>query len=221
MVITIVKNLNNEVWSVKSKYFLLIYIAVLLFANYIIQSVYYNENVFYNTYAEQLTYERIHRLFDQSKAYSWLTYIYQPIILLIKVTYFSFWVTAGLFLYFDKVSFKRNFSICLKAEYIFILMNLIKLIGLLFQRVETLSDLSYMPGSVLNLVNTKNIPKWLMYPLQTINIWELLYCVAGSLMLSRAYELSLKKAAGIFSISYGSGLLIWVLFVAFISLQFS
>lgn len=189
---------------------------------YLIQYFFFSESVFYTTYAEQFTAERTHKLYESSKDWRWLSIILFPLLLIAKVIYNSFWITAGSLLHSERGMFKTNFNVCLKAEYIFVLMLVLKFIWLLFfKQVNNLTDLSYMPGSLLNFFTVDKIPQWLIYPLQTVNIWELLFCIIGTSMYSIQFNLTTIKAAQLFCVPYLSGLFIWVLTVVFLTLQFT
>jgi len=81
----------------------------------------------------------------------------------------------------SKVCFKSNFNVSLKAEYVFIVMLFVKFLVLgFFKEVNTLEDLGFLPGSLANLYSLSDLPKWAVYRLQALNIWELLFCWEGT-----------------------------------------
>lgn len=214
--------LYKELLSQKKFYYFLVLSIFLVGLSFAIQFSFYNETIFYNTYAEQLTMERTQKMYETGKQWQWISYLLIPIVLFVKVLYNTFWVTTGSLLNDDRIRVKDNYNICLKTEFVFVLMLLVKFIWLLFFKpVNNLNDLGFVPGSLINFCDVDKIPKWLIYPLQTINIWEVLFCIAGTSMYSIHYDVSKAKALQSFCIPYLTGLFIWVLVIVFITLQFT
>lgn len=215
-------SLHLDFLNLKKMLYFLGLSLLLIGLSYIIQNTFYNSTIFYNTYAEQLTAERTQKMYDSAKKWQWLSFILMPLLLFFKICYNSFWLTTGSLLTNDDNSFKKCYNVSLKAEYIFVLLLLVKFIWLmLFKPVNNLQDLGFMPGSVLNLFDSSKVSKWLIYPLQTINIWEVLFCAIGTSMYSIEFNISKTKAAKLFCIPYLIGLFIWILIVVFITLQLS
>jgi hypothetical protein len=210
------KDLLRIKWIIFLVLLVLFQVIITLFVNY----VYSTENVFYNTFADQLTYDKINEAFKTQTKYQWIGYVFLPILFVIKILYNSAWLTTGSLLNTERGNFKANFNICLKAEYVFVAMLIVKFALLVFvKEVNTLNDLNFVPLSLANLLNVDKIPKWAIYPLQTINIWELWFCWVGTSLYSRQFNISKAKAAALFCIPYLTGLFIWVLVVVFITLQ--
>lgn len=108
------------------------------------------------------------------------------------------------------------------ADSVFLIPSFIKVVWFSFQPDYTLEDLQYfMPGSLLNLFNPKEIEPWLVYPLQSINIWEVAFWFALAYELKGYFEEDYTKSFSTVMASYGSGFLIWVVFVVFLTLNFS
>jgi hypothetical protein len=213
-------NLHKELLESKRMIYFIILSLLLIIITYIIQSSFYNEEVFYNTYIQQLSVERAKKIYQASNKWQLISLLFLPVTLLVKTFYNSFWITAGSILNNERGGFKSNYNICLKAEYVFMLMLLVKFIWLLtFKQVNTLNDLSFIPGAVINVYSIDKIPKWLIYPLQTLNIWELMFCIVGTTMYSTQYNVSKVKAMQLFCIPYLFGLLFLLLLIVFITLQ--
>jgi magnesium-transporting ATPase (P-type) len=161
-------NLHKELLETKRIIYFITLSIILIILTYIIQATFYNEQVFYNTYLQQLSLDRVKKIYEASNKWQLVSLLFLPAALLIKIFYNSFWITACSILNNERGGFKGNYNICLKAEYVFVLMLLVKFICLLlFKQVDTLNDLSFIPGSVINLYSVDKIPKWLIYPLQT------------------------------------------------------
>ena len=212
--------IENSLLPIKSlQYFLVILFFHLVIA-FCINFFFINETVFYNTYADMFAYERAMEIFSVQSRYQWIGYILLPVTLIIKIIYNTTCVTVGSLLHQERGEFESNFNICLKAEYVFVAMLLVKLAFFaFFKEVETLNDLGFIPGSLLNLFDANEVPKWAIYPLQTINIWEVWFCWVGTSLYSIQFNISKAKAAALFCIPYLIGLFIWILVVVFITLQ--
>ncbi|MDR0661588.1 MAG: hypothetical protein LBG19_12565 [Prevotellaceae bacterium] len=72
--------------------------------------------------------------------------------------------------------------------------------------------------SALQLFDINTTPSYLLYALQTINLWELLFCLTLAYGLSRStgikYSIMLKST----SIIYGGALLLWILLIMSLNL---
>jgi len=214
--------IHTELLHNNKKYYFFGLSLLILIITFVIQFSFYSATIFYNTYAQQLTIERTLQMYETGKRWQWIGFLIIPVILYVRVLYNSFWVSIGSLLSEKRGSVKDNYNVCLKAEYVFVGMLFVRFIWLLFfKNVNNLTDLNSFPGSVLNLYDIEKIPIWLIYPLQTVNIWEVLFCIVGTSMYSIQYNVSKAKAAQLFCIPYLAGLFIWVLVIVFITLQFT
>ena len=217
-----IKSLLDLILQENKIFFFSLICFVSFVSSYLIQSTYFTEDLYYNTFSEQLNSERVHKLFELSSQYKLLVYFIIPIGLILRVLYNSFWVSIGSFFLTGEDCFGGNFNICLKAELVFFTMTLVNLILLFFiKEVKTLNDISLVPFSILSVYPIHEIPRWLQYPLQTANIWEVLYCLFGASLYSVGNNTSPKNSLMIFGASYITGLIAWIIFVMFITLQIS
>lgn len=80
----------------------------------------------------------------------------------------------------------------------------------------------FYPLSALNLFDYEQVEPWLLYPLQVLNVFELLYWFALAYGITRVLpEYDLGRAMGLVLSSYGVGLLVWVATVMFLTLTYS
>jgi hypothetical protein len=128
---------------------------------------------------------------------------------------------AGSFFWNVKISFKRLFQIALIAEFIFIIPSLIKLGWFMFIKKDyELIDLqTFYPMSLVNLVNIGDVPIWLYYPLQTFNVFEVVYWCVLAYGLALVTRERWHKMVRLVASSYGVGLLVWLVFVTFITIN--
>ena len=132
------------------------------------------------------------------------------------------WVLAiGGFFYGIELSHKKYWNITLQAEFVFVFMLLVRLLWFMFIEPEfELERLQgFMPFSLENIVNTQSIPKWGIYPLQLVNAFEVMYWVFLTLLLNQAAQT--RKGFMVVLSSYGPALFIWMIFIMFLTLNFS
>lgn len=180
-----------------------------------------SNTLYYNSYSEQLTIERIEGIIEESHKWAWLGYLLVPVIYYIKLSLIALVLQTGFFFFERKVSFSIIFKAVMLAEIPFLIVPVIKLFWFLFiQTHYDLNDLQYFfPLSALQLFDAQKLPSWQVYPLQLMNVFELIYWVLLAYWLKKLLNLSLNKSMEVVASSYGTGLLLWVVFITFLSLN--
>ncbi len=181
------------------------------------------DDIYYNALGDQLTFERINEIIDANKKWSWVVYPAIPLIYLFKFFLVVICLSAGAFLFHLEPSLKHLFKIALLAEFIFLLPPLIRLFWFSFINVNfALSDLQFFsPLSAINLFDRTALEPWLVYPLSLVNLFEVAYVVTLSYLLAKILESSFMQSLKLVVLSYGTGLLIWVLFITFLTVSLS
>jgi hypothetical protein len=159
----------------------------------------------------------------------WIGYAIIPLFVLLRAFYTSVFLYIGIFFTELKVDFGKLFKIALLADFVYVLSAFAKLVILIFfKEVNTLEDLQFQPLSVMELLHVKSIDPLFVYPLSLLNLFELAYFLALAMLLvnviNQANEertLHFSKSLKLVTASYGSGLLLWVVFVMFITLNLS
>ena len=174
-------NLLLRYYSLKGFHLFIGIVLANLILIWLSKTVLINEIVFYNTYSEQLTYDRSLKLFENMKKLSWISYAFTPIILLIKFSLISFVIYIGIVLYDikNKISLGSVFKIVIASEIVFVSAGFFKFIWFyLFAGNYDLNDLGFFyPLSVINFFNRAEVSKFWIYPLQTVNIFHLFYII--------------------------------------------
>ena len=178
----------------------------------------------------KLTDDQINKYLDFQKKWEWVSYSLLILFLIIKTTIIASVLYIGTFFYSKaKVTFKQLFNTVVKAEFVFLSVGVLKIVWFyFFQTNYTLEDLQYFyPLSALNIVGYKGLDNWFIYPLQTLNLFELAYWLLlayfiGKLAFTekdkgKPMDLGFKIVAS----SYGSALLLWVVVVMFFTLNYS
>lgn len=183
-----------------------------------------------NSLIEHLTSKQIEKYFDFQKKWQWVSYVIIPLFLLIKTTLIASVLYIGTFFYSKvKVTFKQLLNAVIKAEFIFLLVGVAKIIWFyFFQTNFTLEDLQYFyPLSALNLIGYKNLEAYFIYPFQVLNLFELGYILLLSYYVGKlAFTpkdrgLPMDFGLKIVVSSYVPALLLWVAIVMFFTLNYS
>ena len=210
------------------KFILIVTISILTY--YINKNFLENEKLFISFLSEKLSLKQIKDFIIYQKKWQWLSYAIIPILLLIKTTLITSVLYVGTFFYSkSKVTFKQLLNAVIKAEFVFLLVGVAKIIWFyFFQTNYTLEDLQYFyPLSALNIVGYQGLDSWFIYPLQVLNLFELAYWLLLSYFIGKLaftekdkgkpMDLGFKIVAS----SYGSALLLWVVVVMFFTLNYS
>jgi len=195
------------------------YLMLLITSEYVLIS----DDLLYDFLGKQLSYERINELIKEGKNWKWLTYIFLPILILLKLFLVTVCLSIGTLILGIENSFKKLFQVVITAEFIFLISPIIKLFWFsLYQTDYTLENLQYFsPLSVFSLFNPTEIEPWLGYPLQLLNVFEFLYWLALAYLLKEVLGKSFSGSLGFVASTYGIGLLIWVVLVMFLTVSVS
>jgi len=182
-----------------------------------------NEVVFYNAYSEQLTYDRSLKLFEDLKNLSWISYVFTPVMLLIKFSIISFVIYIGLVFYNiqDKISLGVVFKIIIASEIVFVLAGIIKFIWFyLFAGNYDLNDLGFFyPLSLINFFSRGELNKIWVFPFQTVNLFHLFYIILISFGLNKVCLIAERDSDKIVLLSYVPALFLWVVLIMFLTIE--
>jgi hypothetical protein len=182
-----------------------------------------NETVYYNSFSEQLTWERAMKLFESMNRLAWVNYVVAPILLIIKFTLISIVLYTGLF-FLDlhyKISFGVIFRIVIASEIVFVLAGLVKFLWFyLFAGNYDLTDMSFFyPLSLINLFNASEVNKLWIFPLQSVNLFQAAYILLLSYGLTRAGKIEKSESEKVVIYSYMPAFVFWIVLVMFISID--
>ena len=181
------------------------------------------EKMLFNSFYEQVSINRIKSMMYSREKWQWIGYAIVPLVLIIKWFLVAIVLDVGALLLEVKLKFKKAFQIAMLSEVVFLVLVAVKFGWFFYNRdILTLEYVqSFMPLSVTNLTNMNSIDKWFIYPLQILNLFEVSYWLLLAYFLSTALKKTFGKALQFVAITYGSGLVIWVVFIAFLTLSFS
>lgn len=205
----------------KRLFFILIIISILL--SILSQHLLDIDILVINSLAEQLTTEQIKIIINIQEKWQWLGHLLIPLLLLLKTAIIATILDLGCFLFGKEIKYKKLFNLVVKAEFIFLLVILVKTAWFyFFQTNYSLEDLQYFyPLSALSIIGYEGLQPWFVYPFQVLNLFELAYWFILAYLLGKELESTTDKGLSIVASSYGVGLLIWVVGVMFLTLNMS
>jgi hypothetical protein len=187
------------------------------------QTALINEIVFFNTYSEQLTYDRAMEVFSKMKSFAWVSYVITPVLMLIKFSAISVLLYIGVFFsdLHKEITIGKIFKVVTVSELVFIAASITKLLWFIFFAGNyTLDDMTFFyPMSLINLFNRAEVANYWIYPLQTVNIFQLIYVLILALGLSRISSLKKEVADRVVLGTYVPAIAIWIALIMFLSID--
>lgn len=208
-------------------YFIIVitlYLIITLLDNFYIST----ESKVFDFLARDYPNSVVQSYMESQKEFWWVSYLIMPLFISIKILLVAFCLNfiklfeiEGL----EKIKFSDVISIVLIAEFVFIIAGFYKFINFYWIDTNyTLEDLqTYFPISLLNLKEHISTEKWLAYPLQIVNLFEVFYwfILAWGIRELLEEKISYVKSLGLVAITYGIGLFFWVGVVCFIIINAS
>jgi hypothetical protein len=191
--------------------------SIYLFFNWWLQTQVFTDQVYYYSLGGRVSAEKLASFLDAQHRMSFLSYVFVPVVLVVRMTVIAFCLLTGLLLTSRKLSFKAIFKIVLFAESAFAAGVLLRLLLLAFSKgIESLAQFeTFAPLSLYSLVHPSSVPAWLTYPLQTLDLFQVAYCLLLAAGLRHFLFCPFKKALRLVLCSYGLGLLCCMIAFAF------
>jgi len=167
-------------------------------------------------------YERIIELIITSDEWAWLNYVLLPIIYLLKFSILALWLLCGAIIFDLKNSFSDFFKVVLVAEFVWLVPSLILIIWYgLVDTNYTYTEIQYFaPFSLLSIFEEpQHLDAWLVYPLKALNLFELAYIIVLAIGIKKITNKDFNDSLGFTLPVYGSSLIVWILFITFLSIN--
>ena len=164
---------------------------------------------------------------ESQKKWWWVSYVITPIMIGIKVLLVAFCLNFVKIISekLEDVKFRDILTVLLIAEFVFIIAGFYKFFNFyLIDTDYTLETLqTYYPLSLINYKEAISTEKWLAYPLQLCNVFEMMYwgVLAWGIWQLVDKKISYQRSLGYVALTYGIGLLFWVGVVCFLILSVS
>lgn len=85
----------------------------LILITWINQNFIISDSLYYNSFTESMTFERIEEIIDNNKKWSWLGYIIMPFFYLLKFTLVAACISTGLYFQENRFHFKEAFGLAI------------------------------------------------------------------------------------------------------------
>lgn len=197
--------------------------VVYLFAAYYLQSIILTEQTYYNSLSGQVAEEEIAEMYKIKERMGILSYLLVPVTTFLKIFLPATCLYAAAILSSYTLSFRNAFKVALVAESAFVLATLLRLLLLaFFVDINTFGEIKqFAPLSLYSIFNASSIPSYLVYPLQVINVFEIIYCVLLATGLSGLLRKKFKPMLILALSGYGAGLFCWTILIAFLGVTSS
>ena len=164
---------------------------------------------------------------ESQKKWWWVSYVTTPVLIGIKVLLVAFCLNFVKIISekLEDAQFRDILTVVLIAEFVFVIAGFYKFFNFyLIDTDYTLETLqTYYPLSLINYKEAISTEKWLAYPLQLANVFELMYwgVLAWGIWQLADKKISYQRSLGYVALTYGVGLLFWVGVVCFLILSVS
>ena len=157
------------------------------------------------------------------KSFAWVSYIITPILMLLKFSTISVLIYIGVFFndFHKELTLGKIFKVVIISELVFITASITKLLWFIFFAGNyTLDDMGFFyPLSLINLFHRSEVASYWIYPLQTVNIFQVLYILIMVLGLSRVGSLKKEVADRIVLGTYVPAIAIWIALIMFLTID--
>ena len=209
-------------------YFLCILcISIYFFLVYLDKSYISTDSKIFDFLAKDYPSSVVQNYMESQKKWWWVSYAVTPVLIGIKVLLVAFCLNFVKIISekLEDVKFRDILFVVLIAEFVFIIAGFYKFFNFyLIDTDYTLETLqTYYPLSLINFKEAISTEKWLAYPLQLCNLFELIYwgILAWGIWELADKKISYIKSLGYVALTYGIGLLFWVGVVCFLILSVS
>lgn len=120
-------------------------------------------------------------------------------------------------------NFKKLFFLVLKAEFIFLLPLVFEIFYFTFmnKNPSKLDIQNFFPLSAINITEYEGLEPWFIYPLQTLNLFEVAYVFYLGIQLAKLTKSTPDEGLKMVVFSYVPALLLWVCTIMFLTLNYS
>ncbi len=169
-----------------------------------------NVSVIYEDLLENNKSVTVESLYEQAHQFAFVSLIIAVLSALIKVLFFALVVYVGYYL-FVKQSFLDIIKATVVAETVNVLSNLTAVVNLIwFNPPTSLLDMSVAPFSLASFFDINKLDQWMVTPLSAVNIFEVLYILVLSYVLSKNLKQSFGMSSKVVLCSYGLVTLLYI-----------
>ena len=219
--------LNGIFLNMKNLILYGIVILIFLFIIYLDKTYISTDSKIFDFLAKDYPSSVVQNYMESQKKWWWVSYVTTPVLIGIKVLLVAFCLNFVKIISekLENVKFRDILTVVLIAEFVFIIAGFYKFFNFyLIETDYTLETLqTYYPLSLINYKEAISTEKWLAYPLQLLNVFEIMYwgVLAWGIWQLVDKKISYQRSLGYVALTYGIGLLFWVGVVCFLILSVS
>lgn len=169
--------------------------------------------------SQQMSGERITKYLEFQSDWGWLSYVITGVVVLLRIGLIVLCFKIGTLLYNFKI---RNYlPIIIASELSLICMNIFSLCWFWLNKENLTLEFigSFTPLAISNLFDLSLIEQVFYYPLRIINAFEVSFWFVLTVLISREIKLNFWKSFEFVMSTYGLGLVIWVVFTMFLTVN--
>lgn len=180
-----------------------------------------NDQLYYNSLSNQLSYDSIDKMLAFQKKWQWLSYCAIPLLYFFKFLLISCCLLCGSIFFDAKLKFSDAFKISILSDIVFVIPVILKVVWFAFLHKQyTLEDIQHFsPLSVVNFFDPKSVSALWYYPLQSINVFEVLYIFVLGFWIYKFENKNYEKGLRLAVSTYLPGLFIWIILVMFLTIN--
>lgn len=209
---------KHRIWLVFAALCLGYISLALINRNYIL-----TDDIVYESLSKQLSSERVEDIMASRAESNFLPYLLTPVFRLINVAIISLIVLIGVYLHSYEIKYRQIFRVVVIASIVFLIPGIWRTIVFAMKTPNfTLEEFrEFSPHSILYYLDRDSIKDWFYYPLYLVNLAELIFMFVVAVGLKKAGNLKLTKSILLVIETYFVSLVLWTLFVVFLSINAS
>lgn len=191
-----------------------------LLCHYIQNELILTEQLYINSWSEQLTIDRIREILVYQDQWIWIGYIVIIFFVLAKLFLTTICLNIGSFLMEYKVGFGQLWRIVVNSTAVFAIGKVIYTVYLANIEIRYIEDVEKADiFSLLGMIGYDQVPQWAVFALGSMNLLELFYWVLLSLGITWIMKVRWHKSFSFVALTYGLGLWIWLLAGTFLMIN--
>lgn len=208
----------RKYFQLDTRIVLAVLILIELAFNLVLQYYAVNDEVLYNSLAQELTIEEVESTIRMTHSSAWGVFLWAPLSILAQLFFITVCINIGTLLLRYDIRFKEIFGVVTKAFIIFAIARLLLIAMYTSFGVNQLSDLDFLSRfSLYSVLNKEALPDWAIFPLQKINLFQMLFILLLAIGLNTLQHRGTRRWIPFVLATYGTGLIISIVLIIFLT----
>lgn len=191
-----------------------------LLCHYIQTELILTDQIYINTWSEQLTVDRIKEVLAYQDQWKGIGYVIVLVFVLTKIFLTTICLNIGTFLLDYNIRFGQLWKVVVNATAVFAIGKLLYIGNFATIDIHTIDDVVKADHfSLLGVIGYGNVSQWAVFALGSINLLELVYWILLSLGMMLLLKVKWIKSFSFVVMTYGIGLWIWLLAGTFLMIN--